>query len=381
MSSILVCPACQGEVSLPEGPLARLECPHCRNELRISADVARSSDEIPPRQYFPATAPSVSAAQLRRVMQPHNRPSAIGQLAGILLGGAMGMVVGYWILNYLGGPRFDFLHVPLPLVPHTQAAREALPPSPQPAPARALMEEEEPPPRQPASMPPASAPADTAPGPPMSSPAPSSAPTFPSYSADQLAEALSAAHAAAGCENCQSTGFIQKTPQDRQSCPVCGGKPARRINADVYAKLCQLAEAITFVELDAGDPQFSHRKQSAEQVFLWAASDRQKQAALGRMTSHLLANRQRKQSGILLAGTVQASGQTGDYFWTRLVLFGLPEEVTVVASAPLRFKPQSRLLLAGSIIDDPRQRLPGYSGIAPQVVFGGLPIPLPDEGR
>ena len=380
MSSILICPACQGEVSLPEGPLDHLECPHCRNELRISADVARSPDDIPPRQYFPATAQSVSATQLRRAMQPHHRPSAIGQLVGILLGGAMGMVVGYWILNYLGGPRFDFLHVPLPLVPHTQRAQEPPRAVPQPAPIGPFTEEEESPPRQPATTvsdiaTAVASPADKLP------PVASFAPVFPSYSSEQLVAALAAAHAGAGCEHCQSMGFIQKRADERQPCEVCGGKPARRINADAYATLCRLSEVITFADVAAADPELPQRKQSAERVFLWAASDREKQAALGRMASHLLAKRDRKARGILLAGTIQATGQAGDYYWTRLVLFGLPQEVTVVATAPLRYKPQSRLLLAGSIIDDPRQHLPGYAGLEPQVVLGGLPVPLPDEGR
>ncbi len=365
MSSILICPACQGEVSLPEGPLDRLECPHCRNELYLSADVARPPDDIPPRQYSPAPAlprpAPVSAAQLRRAMQPSRRPSAIGQLAGILLGGVMGMVVGYWILNYLGGPRFDFLHVPLPMVPHTQRAQELpqLPRSaPQPALSGPLMEEEEPPPRRPTATEPAgppATPAEVGPPPPIAVSAAVPPPAFPSYSTEQLVSALKAAHTAAGCEHCQSMGFIQKTPAERQTCEVCGGKPTRRINADAYAVLCRLSEAITFASVDAADPDLHHRKQSAERVLLRAASDRQMQAAVGRMASHVLANRQREQSGILLAGTIQASGQSGDYSWTRLVLFGLPQEVTVVATAPLRYKPQSRVIVAGSIIDDPRQ--------------------------
>jgi hypothetical protein len=155
MSSDLTCPACQGEVPVPQSA-AELACPHCGVELRLALQLAA---DIPPLQRprpvaasTPATSPpKVTAAQVRRALQPSQKPSALGQMAGILMGGALGMVVGYWILNYLGGPRFNFLDVPLPWVPHTQKAKAAPAPPPHhapPASALPFMEEEEPPPRR-----------------------------------------------------------------------------------------------------------------------------------------------------------------------------------------------------------------------------------------
>jgi hypothetical protein len=363
MSSTLTCPACQGEVALPEGPLERWECPHCHNELQLTAQLAHQADEVPPHQLpvLPAVEPGrielsdqppgVAVADYRkRIAQQAQRPSMFGQMIGIVGGGLLGMVMGYWLLNYFGGPRYDFLKVPLPLVPHTQAAQQA--PVPHALPAAPSVQEEEPPPRRQVSTP--------APPPPLipsQEPLPASSPSsptpaFPSYSSDDLDAALAAAD-----------------------------EPAERINAEAFAKLCRLSEVITFLGSTAGDPAFVDRRQAAQQIFQRAAADREKQASLGRMAAHLLKDRQRKQHGILLAGTVQDSGQVGDYFWTRLVLFDLPEEVVVLTSGPWSIKPQTRVLLAGSIIDDPRHRLRGYTGPAPQVVFGGLPVPLPDEGR
>jgi hypothetical protein len=411
MSSILTCPACQGQVPLPEGHVERLACPHCENELQLRAQVAPPPEEAPPQQFVippaPSESPSAASRQppptstvadyRKRVAQQSQRPSMLGQMVGIVAGGALGMVMGYWLLNYFGGPRYDFLGIPLPLVPHTQTARPAPPNAPAPAalaPSH-LMEEEEPPPprkRLAAGHPAAPPAADQS-----AAAAAPAALEFPSYSPQELGAALAAAHAAAGCENCQSSGFVRKLvdkgaseaggrkidhkTEERVPCEVCGGKPTGRVNAEVYAHFCRLAEVITYVDGSARDGQLPHRRAAAEQVFLRAAGDREKQAALGRMAVHHLQNANRATNGVLLAGTVQETGRAGEFYTARLLMFGLPEEITVLSTAPARFKPQDRVLLAGSIIDQPRHRLPGYLGAAPRVVFGGLPVHLPAEQR
>ncbi|RMF97820.1 MAG: hypothetical protein D6741_09825, partial [Planctomycetota bacterium] len=42
-----------------------------------------------------------------------------GELIKIVLGGIVGLVIGYYLINFLFGARCDFLKVPLPGVPHT----------------------------------------------------------------------------------------------------------------------------------------------------------------------------------------------------------------------------------------------------------------------
>lgn len=49
--------------------------------------------------------------------------SAVGHLLGVLAGGVAGLALGYYLLNLLGGPQFDWLKVPLPGVPHTERHR------------------------------------------------------------------------------------------------------------------------------------------------------------------------------------------------------------------------------------------------------------------
>ncbi|MBN2475340.1 MAG: hypothetical protein JXB62_12070 [Pirellulales bacterium] len=55
----------------------------------------------------------------------HRRPtqrkqkSVAKELLGAVFGGLLGLAIGYYLLNWFGGQRFDFLNVYLPGVPHT----------------------------------------------------------------------------------------------------------------------------------------------------------------------------------------------------------------------------------------------------------------------
>jgi hypothetical protein len=80
----------------------------------------------------------------------------------------------------------------------------------------------------------------------------------------------------------------------------------------------------------------------------------------------------------VLVGTVNEVRREGDWGIIKLVLFGSPKPVIVVSPAGrIPFQPQEKVLIAGSIVDQPRQTLQGYSGAQTQVVRGGLPMRLP----
>jgi hypothetical protein len=412
MSSILTCPACQQSVSLPAGRVALLECPHCHSGISLQPQVAPLTAHVAgpasraivhePTRGKPAH-PHVNTTTEYHSRQPQRStgPSALGQFVGIVAGGVLGTVLGYWLLNYFGGSRYDFLHIPLPLVAHTQPTESSSDAATQPAATPAASATltsaatATPPALAPAAEPLAAVPKRMMPD--MAPPAdpPRRAIPFPRYSSSDLGESLSAAHAAVGCPHCKSTGFvreievtgvsqigdrqIQRKAPRRVPCEHCGGKPTGRITADVFARLCQLSQVLTFVEMDPGDPQRLHRKKAVEQVLLSAASDQQKQNALGRLAGYHLAETSRATSGVLLAGTVQSIDRQGRLFTTRLVLFGLPEVVTVVSMTRPPLKPTDKALIAGSIIDAPRDKLVEYEGTLPQVVWGGLPVKLLDD--
>lgn len=51
--------------------------------------------------------------------------SAAKEIVGAILGGFLGLAIGYYMLNYLGGERFDFMKIYLPGVPHTEQHRDS----------------------------------------------------------------------------------------------------------------------------------------------------------------------------------------------------------------------------------------------------------------
>lgn len=65
-----------------------------------------------------------TGAQTTRPRTQH-QPSVLGHLLGVVAGGAAGLALGYYLLNLLGGPQFDWFKVPLPGVPHTERHRTA----------------------------------------------------------------------------------------------------------------------------------------------------------------------------------------------------------------------------------------------------------------
>ncbi len=71
----------------------------------------------------------------------------------------------------------------------------------------------------------------------------------------------------------------------------------------------------------------------------------------------------------------------GSLYAMRIVLFGLPKVVVVVSWRPAQpaISQHDRVLILGSIVDNPAENLVGYDGRLPQVVWGGLPVKLPPQ--
>lgn len=61
--------------------------------------------------------PAAPAPARRRGRSRRQNP--LRELIGAIFGGFLGLAIGYYLLNWIGGPRFDFVHVYLPGVPHT----------------------------------------------------------------------------------------------------------------------------------------------------------------------------------------------------------------------------------------------------------------------
>ncbi len=48
-------------------------------------------------------------------------PGILVQAVGVFGGGAVGLYLGYWLLNFFGGPQFYFVKLPLPFVSHASS--------------------------------------------------------------------------------------------------------------------------------------------------------------------------------------------------------------------------------------------------------------------
>ncbi len=67
-----------------------------------------------------AQAEEESLTEKALALSQHQGPSPLVHLVGLVVSGFLGLAIGYYLLNYFGGPRFNFLKIPLPGVPHTQ---------------------------------------------------------------------------------------------------------------------------------------------------------------------------------------------------------------------------------------------------------------------
>ena len=147
---------------------------------------------------------------------------------------------------------------------------------------------------------------------------------------------------------------------------------------ELYAKLCHLAEVVTFVS--KGDANTWSQRDAVQSLLVSAAADQHVAETIGRLGGFQLdqLHAQDHGNGIALAGTVQEMSQVGSLYAMRIVLFGLPKVVTVVSWRPAQpaINEHDRVIILGSIVDDPIANLAGYEGHLPQVVWGGLPAKL-----
>lgn len=377
-----------------------------------SADES-TAEEAPAEEYAEESVGFGGAVAIQRgPRRPKQGVGWFGQLVALVLGGVMGLSIGYYALLWIGGRDKDFLNVadklPSWAVPKKVRRWDAFP-SGREASGRSLGDLLNAPdtPAQP-STPGASNSAgvratefdgkgvdlavDFHPGP----------RNFIPYNAAQLSQAISDVDQLLGCDHCGSTGFIVRTvsvkeekkePASRQAdaktiktakkipCEECHGKPTGRITPEVYEKLCKLAETVCFAKIGDEDPNLPALRQSVLSVVGKAGSDNSKTQVIGRLAGYLLENGHREQNGIVLAGKLQEVVREGELFRLRIVLFGVPKTVTVVShlmpNPPL--KPQDRVIILGSIVDDPANNLAGYSGQLPQIVWGGLPWRLQND--
>lgn len=180
------------------------------------------------------------------------------------------------------------------------------------------------------------------------------APQF--YTVNQLAESVAAAKTA-------GRDFVSGNLADRDSVRAMG---------QAYMKLCAVAERYTLTDpREYGAPLFTQQA-LAKQQFHIVAGNAGRRADLGMISSRWLQHPRRQNNGVVLVGRVSDMQPRGR--WTEYTIdvpVGDGKLSTPVLLDYLRFTTGDDAGVAGIIVTEPRQRIAGYTGKAPQAVVAG----------
>ena len=325
----------------------------------------------------------VAGARPRR---KRKKKSVLRMLVVNVFSGLAGLVIAYYILCWYRGEAGNFLHIPLPGVPHTYKYSPSwfpgwLKPDPEaedvssdefadfewpdiPAPPDVNQADEKPTsaPDQRESADLAASSTGSSPGAEGSGaagPAPPKPEAFPegyvglvdppSYSSDDLGEALKAAHESL----------------TEASDPV---------SEETYRKLCRLAEVVTFVDSAPGAKQLGSRRSAVRKLLGQIGKDQANIDRIGFQAGALCVDHSGRGSGILLAGKVVKSVSDGNAHGSQVQLAASGRTILVAGDKPLSANEDDSVLILGSIVDNPAENLVGFTTQQPFVIWAGLTI-------
>jgi len=267
--------------------------------------------------------------------------SAAKEIAGAILGGFLGLSLGYYLLNFFGGERFDFLEIPLPGVEHTYRHRAASD--------NGNAEKPETPPDTSPNIPllqPSSRERDSQPLPAdyigLRQP--------PSFSSSDLGKALKVA-----------VDLVQTDD------------PTAQMPLETHQELCRLAHVLTFA---AGDPDagvLPEHKRAAREILKSYVNDSKQIDWIGRLAAGLLKDEE-LQGGVLLAGTAGQFAYWAGMHETTVQLPGDSGSIGVLSDRPLPFAAGDTVVILGSIVHDPTENIVSYTGNQPVVVWLGMAV-------
>lgn len=367
-------------VSEEEAQAAEAAEPEAASEgFDFSALAVRDEEEVAEGE---AEGRPVPARPRRR----RKEKNPVKEFFGIVVGGALGLLIGYYLLNLLGGPRYDFVKVYLPGVKHTSkyapgwlpdwaksgvardgAGADAEPepdadngsgkPAPKGAPAAKSGPSKPPKPDAGTKDPPAETPAE----PPAEKPKPKGKPKpvaaieltgAPAFTPDDLGKALKESSEAVG-------------------------EPSAALTDEAFGKLCELAEVLVFVQGADDEGQLGDRKRAARALLERVASGPGNAEKIGQLGAACLDDTARLKSGVVLAGKVGPGQPQGAWHATEIVLAKSERTVTVLSRGSLPLAEGDQAALLGSIVEEPSGNLDGYEGNKTLIVLAAAAVKLP----
>ncbi len=190
----------------------------------------------------------------------------------------------------------------------------------------------------------------------------------PSYTGDELGKALKEADDFKAKVEAEGGMDLTARPQDA---------------ADMYRALCNLSERATFVDPDGN--QVKDRLAAAEGIVLDLSKKKSQLDAIGRFgATWLELGEKRPGNGIALAGTVMSIAPQGELFDTELQLFAGGQPVVTVMSKvdpQEAYSKDDRIVILGSVVEEPSLNLAGYEGNQSIVTWRGYPVILPKADK
>ena len=91
----------------------------------------------------------------------------------------------------------------------------------------------------------------------------------------------------------------EKVPQTAKrsvACEACGGRTVVKLTPEVYAKLCHLAEVVTFVSKN--ETNAWQQREAVQRLLVAAGTDQKAAEAIGRLAGFQLDHARHKEAGI-----------------------------------------------------------------------------------
>lgn len=364
--------------------------PHAAPAADFEFDIDQESEQKPHEdEPPPPEPPDADALQaVHRLATKGNgrrRRSVVTQLAGVALFGLLGVALGGYALLWIRGPQGDLLgvsrYLPAAMLPASFANNSA--PSP-PAPAGAPPESEPRAPRDESAM------ADARPAPirddavdPATFQEPPSAPEPIDESTDSAEEDEDQDPRAAR-PRVTLVGAPSPYSLDQLDAAMERSEDARRVLSDnsltenpsagpemgrAYAKLCELAQVLTFVDTSQPDPEIKRlaARDLYRRLFVYKhARDDSRDIA-----TRWLKWTGRPHGGVFFAGDLQSMADKGSVWEFRLRLAD-GVQVTVLRDRPMdpqQFVNTMELGVVGCVVEDATNRVEGYTGDADRAVW------------
>lgn len=154
----------------------------------------------------------------------------------------------------------------------------------------------------------------------------------------------------------------------------------KKARAQYFRRFYRLGEVATFAADDPAAPALGDKVAETTALLRKVGRDPDKLGLIGRAAIKWLAYPNRgEHAGIMVAGSVADIAQMGKLYATNIVIPGVEAPLTVYSGTKPKVAEGDRVILLGSVIDDPKGSLPDYDGAETPVVWNGLTVKLPPE--